>query len=183
MELVLTPILELLTTQGQVQYGQEAVSQLEHALQCATLAAATAHHPALIAAGLLHDLGHLIPHLGENIAASGISDRHEYLAMPLLQSLFPPEVTEPIRLHVAAKQYLCAVHPNYWASLSAASQRSLEWQGGIFSSSQAEQFIQQPYARDAVQLRLWDDRAKVPNLPTANLDHFVPVLIQLCVVR
>jgi predicted HD phosphohydrolase len=87
--------------------------------------------------------------------------------------MFNPAVTEPIRLHVVAKRYLCSVIPEYWDSLSAASKRSLKLQGGIFSPEQAEQFIQQPYAQDAVQLRIFDDKAKITNLPTPDLNHFV----------
>jgi phosphonate degradation associated HDIG domain protein len=182
MKRTLTAILNLLSTQGQVQYGREAVSQLEHALQSATLAAAS-HRPELVAASLLHDIGHLVDDLGQDITGYEIDDRHEYRALPLLKSLLPPAVTEPIRLHVDAKRYLCAVNPGYWANLSPASQHSLELQGGVFPLWEAEQFMQQPYARDAVQLRMWDDRAKVTNLPTPELDHFLPILIQLCIVR
>jgi predicted HD phosphohydrolase len=93
-----------------------------------------------------------------------------------LETLFSPAVTEPIRLHVEAKRYLCAVNPTYWDSLSTASKHSLEIQGGVFSPQAAAQFIQQPYAKEAVQLRVWDDRAKVPALQVPPLEHFVPTL-------
>jgi predicted HD phosphohydrolase len=126
---------------------------------------------------LLHDLGHLLHNLGEDVADRGLDDRHEYRAMPLLQTLFKPSVTEPIRLHVDAKRYLCAVDSTYWEALSPASKRSLELQGGIFSPEAAAAFIAQPYAADAVQLRIWDDRAKVANLSTPNLEHFTPILV------
>lgn len=161
---------------GAKPYGREAVTQLEHALQCATLAAAEQRTHELIAACLLHDFGHLVHNLGEDVAVRGVDDRHEYRAIPFLQNLFGPAVTEPIRLHVEAKRYLCAVDATYWASLSPASKRSLELQGGIFSAEDAAQFIRQPYAEDAVQLRIWDDRAKVPNLKTPTLDAFIPIL-------
>ena len=164
-------------TNGNAQYGREAVSQLEHALQCATLAETADRSPEFITACLLHDVGHLIHDLGEDAADRGMDDRHEYRAMPLLQTLFHPAVTEPIRLHVEAKRYLCAVDPIYWDTLSPASKRSLELQGGIFSPETAAAFIAQPYARDAVQLRIWDDRAKVPHLPTPTLDHFIPIVM------
>ncbi|MBD1996640.1 phosphohydrolase [Leptolyngbya sp. FACHB-541] len=177
MQSRLKPILEILITKGNSQYGREAVSQLEHALQCATLAENDDRTPDLIAACLLHDLGHLLHDLGENVADRGLDDRHEYRAMPLLQTLFKPSVTEPIRLHVDAKRYLCAVGSTYWESLSPASKRSLKLQGGIFSAEAAASFIAQPYAKDAVQLRIWDDRAKVANLSTPDLEHFTPILV------
>lgn len=170
-------ILDLLAVKGNAQYGREAVSQLEHALQCATLAEAHDRAPDLIAACLLHDLGHLLHTLGEDVADRGLDDRHEYRALPLLQPLFKPSVTEPIRLHVDAKRYLCAVDSTYWDTLSPASKRSLELQGGIFSPEAAALFIAQPYAEEAVQLRLWDDRSKVPDLLTPDLEHFTPILV------
>lgn len=170
-------ILQILTTKGHTQYGREAVSQLKHALQCAALAESDDRTPDLIAACLLHDLGHLLHDLGEDVADRGLDDRHEYRAMPLLQTLFKPSVTEPIRLHVDAKRYLCAVDPTYWDALSPASKHSLKLQGGIFSPEAAASFIAQPYAEDAVQLRIWDDRAKVASLSTPNLEHFTPILV------
>lgn len=176
MSYSLTDLFNLLSTKGCAQYGQEAVSQLEHALQCATLAETANQSDEMIAACLLHDFGHLVHNLGEDAALRGLDDRHEYRALPFLQDLFGPAVTEPIRLHVEAKRYLCAVDSAYWESLSPASRRSLELQGGIFSPEAAEAFIQQPHAKEAVQLRIWDDRAKIPNLQTHALSHFIPLL-------
>ncbi|MEM1281526.1 MAG: phosphonate degradation HD-domain oxygenase [Cyanobacteria bacterium P01_H01_bin.152] len=169
-------ILDLYRHRGQAQYGGEAVSQLEHALQCATFAEAEGASAELIAACLLHDLGHLVHHLGDNPALQGIDDRHEYRAAAVLAPLFPDSVTTPIRLHVAAKRYLCQVDSTYWESLSPASKLSLELQGGIFSASMANSFITQPNAQAAVKLRRWDDAAKVENLNTPNLEHFQPIL-------
>ena len=165
-------IINLFTEKGSQLYGAEAISQLEHALQCASLAEASGQTHELITACLLHDLGHLIHDLGDNPASQGIDDHHEHRAIPLLSQMFSPAVTEPIRLHVVAKRYLCSVIPEYWENLSAASKRSLELQGGIFSPEQAEQFIQQPYAEDAVQLRIFDDKAKITNLHPPDLNHF-----------
>lgn len=172
----LNSILQIYRDRGHGQYGGEAVSQLEHALQCATLAEAAGQSAELIAAALLHDVGHLVHHLGDDIAERGVDDRHEYRAIPILENLFPAAVTTPIRLHVAAKRYLCAVDEGYWAELSDASKLSLELQGGIFVKEAAAAFIQQPYAADAVALRRWDDLAKVSNLATPDLQHFTPLL-------
>jgi phosphonate degradation associated HDIG domain protein len=172
----LQTIVDLFDRKGSQMYGQEAVSQLEHALQCAALAEADGQNHEAIAAYLLHDIGHLIHDLGDDAAEQGIDDRHEYRAIPLLQKLFGSAVTEPIRLHVDAKRYLCIADPDYWATLSPASQRSLELQGGAFSSDEAVQFINQPYAKEAVQLRIWDDLAKITGQDTPNLSHFIPIL-------
>jgi phosphonate degradation associated HDIG domain protein len=178
MKPTLQTILDLFAQKGSQMYGLEAVSQLEHALQCATRAETAGQDNEAIAACLLHDVGHLIHDLGDDASKQGIDDRHEYRAIPLLQQLFDTAVTEPIRLHVAAKRYLCTVDSNYWATLSPASQISLELQGSALSSEEAAQFISQPYAQVAVQLRLWDDRAKIPGLDTPNLAHFIPILRQ-----
>ncbi|HAC64837.1 MAG TPA: phosphohydrolase [Cyanothece sp. UBA12306] len=168
----LTEIFEILESKGHQQYGGEAVTQLDHALQCAMLAEQAQATPELITACLFHDLGHLIHHLGENISEQGIDDRHEYRALGILSSLFSPGVTEPIRLHVEAKRYLCAVEADYYQNLSSESKKSLQLQGGAFSSKEAPKFLDQPYARDAIQLRRWDEQAKVPNLSTPTLSHY-----------
>ncbi len=172
----LNDIRDLFLQLGSQRYGSESVSQLDHALQCATLAEAEQSSPELIAACLLHDIGHLLHPLGEDATNHLIDDRHEYRAIPYLQRWFSSAVTSPICLHVKAKRYLCATDSTYWSSLSPASQRSLEQQGGIFSSSEAQRFIQLPFAPEAVQLRRWDDFAKVPGLTTPPLDHFIPYL-------
>ncbi|MEB3277489.1 MAG: phosphohydrolase [Lyngbya sp.] len=172
-------IIEILQTRGHLQYGQEAVSQLEHALQCATLAKSNHASPELITACLLHDFGHLIHQWGEDAATRGIDDRHEYCALPFLSLLFSSAVTEPIRLHVTAKRYLCATNTEYWQKLSPASQHSLNLQGGILSPEEATKFINHPYAKEAVKLRIWDDQAKQVNYPTSSLEDFIPAL-QAC---
>jgi len=177
MPTTLDAIFELFETQGSQLYGMEAVTQLEHALQCAQLSLADQAEETLVAAALLHDIGHLMHPLGDDVAARGIDDRHEYRALPVLKRLFGAAVAEPVRLHVAAKQYLCAVDDTYWSGLSAASQRSLTLQGGIFSPEAATRFIQQPFAAAAVKLRRWDDLAKVPGTPTPTLSEFRPLLM------
>ena len=174
-------ILEILSTKGHEQYGTEAVSQLEHALQCATLAEANNATPELITASLLHDFGHLVHNLGEDAATRGIDDRHEHRALGYLKTIFSNAVTEPIRMHVNAKRYLCAVNEDYWDSLSPASKTSLELQGGIFTEAEATEFINQPYGEDAVKLRMWDDLAKVKGLKTPGLEYFVPAIEKLII--
>ncbi|MDJ0594797.1 MAG: HD domain-containing protein [Pleurocapsa sp. MO_226.B13] len=177
----LDDLLEIVVSRGNEQYGMEAVSQLEHALQCAILAEQANATPELIIASLLHDFGHLVHNLGEDAAEKGIDDRHEYRALGYLNKIFSPAVTEPIRMHVNAKRYLCAVDDNYWDSLSPASKTSLELQGGIYSQIEAREFISQPYAKDAVKLRIWDDLAKVKDLDTPGLDYFVTRMEELTI--
>lgn len=172
MNPTLLRLIDRLRSRGHEQYDGEAVTQLAHALQCATHAQANHASPELVTAGLFHDLGHLID-AGEE--AIGEESRHEYRALDLLRSIFPAAVTEPVRLHVEAKRYLCAVNPRYWQTLSPASQHSLQQQGGIFSPIEAAAFITHPYGEAAVQLRQWDDRAKVVTAATPSLAVFVAI--------
>ena len=175
-------ILKILSFKGHSQYGQEPISQLEHALQCATLAELARASNELIVACLFHDFGHLVHNLGEDAAKKSINDHHEYRSIKYLKHLFGEAVTEPIRLHVEAKRYLCATRPNYFTTLSPASQQSLELQGGAFSSDAAAEFIQQPYAEDAVQLRIWDDQAKIVDMKTPDLKYFTQIIYPTMIV-
>ena len=163
----------LFVARGAEQYSGEPVTQLEHALQSAALAEADDASDALVTAALLHDLGHLLHDLGDTPTARGIDDVHQYRALPFLRGTFGPDVLDPIRLHVDAKRYLCATREGYFAALSDDSKRALGLQGGIFNEGQAEAFIAQPGAADAVRLRLWDDSAKTAGAPTPPLSHFL----------
>ena len=165
-------IVEILETSGAEQYGDEAVSQLQHALQCAHLAERSGAPDPLVAAALLHDFGHLIHKLGEDAARRGIDDRHEMLGRKYLARWFDEDVTAPVGLHVDAKRWLCATDPAYFDSLSPASVRSLELQGGPFSEAGAAAFIAQPYAQDALAVRRWDEQAKDPEAVTPGLDRY-----------
>ncbi len=175
----------LLTTRGQSQYGREAVNQLEHALQCAQLAEQAGETPETIVAALLHDLGHLLAAQREGLADHGQDkdDLHQYIALPFLRDLLPDAVLEPIRLHVDAKRYLCATESGYWEALSLASKHSLELQGGAYSGPEAQVFMAQPYAAEAVRLRRYDDLAKVPQKATPPLDHYLGILAAVSSVR
>lgn len=197
-------IIDIYRNEGARQYGREAVSQLEHALQCAHLAEQADGKPELIAACFLHDIGHMVGHLVqrdflgravEYFSAGGSheyqhtaveqtalleedrqNDLHEHRAQWYLHGLFGPAVLEPIRLHVEAKRYLCHADRGYWDILSAESRHSLEMQGGRHNSDQAAAFMASPHAFNAVQLRRWDDRAKTPCAPTPDLEHYASVL-------
>lgn len=171
--LSLDDIKTLFERRGDEMYAGEPVTQAEHALQTAALAEAAGADDELVTASLLHDLGHLLQDLGETPTLRGVDDVHQYAALPFLRGLFPERVLGGIRLHVDAKRYLCATRAPYHDSLSADSKRSLTLQGGVFSAAQAEAFIAQPGAPDAVKLRLWDDLAKTAGAETPPLAHFL----------
>jgi phosphonate degradation associated HDIG domain protein len=157
---------------GAERYSDE-VTQEAHALQAAALAEAAGADSALITAALLHDIGHLLHKLGENPARRGINARHESIGARRLALWFGPAVTEPIRHHVAAKRYLCALEPDYFAILSPGSVRSLALQGGPFSRDEAARFIARPHAEEAVRLRRWDEQAKVAGARVPPLEDFL----------
>ncbi|HUB16747.1 MAG TPA: HD domain-containing protein [Acetobacteraceae bacterium] len=167
-------IAALLEEKGSCRYGLAAVSQLQHALQSALLAEQSGADAALITAALLHDIGHMVHGLGEDPAAEGVDDRHEELGRAYLAALFGPEVTEPVRLHVAAKRYLCGTESDYFARLSPDSVRSLALQGGPMPPDQAAAFAARPHAEAAVRLRRFDEAAKLPGLDTPGVAHFLP---------
>ena len=178
MALSVDEIVHLLSTRGQAQYGREAVSQLDHALQCARLAEENNEPPDLIVAALLHDIGHLVgePDVDAAQANQQRDDLHQFIALPFVRGVFPDSVLEPIRLHVDAKRYLCATDAAYWEALSPASRRSLELQGGAYTGAETAAFISLPFADQAVRLRRYDDLAKVPRRITPELAHYRPML-------
>lgn len=169
-------ILTMFRRHGGEAYFGENVSQLEHALQAAALADAANAPPALICAALLHDIGHLVHDLPEDVADQGIDSRHEDIGNAWLSAHFGESVTAPVRLHVAAKRYLCATRPDYFAQLSPASIQSLQLQGGPMTPEEVTHFENEPRFSEAVELRLWDDQAKIPGWRVPDLDHYIPRL-------
>ena len=173
MPCTLDDIALLFARHGAVQYSGEPVTQLEHALQTAYFAEQAGADDDLVTAALLHDIGHLLRQQGDTPTLRGIDDQHQYFAIPFLRPAFGRRVLDPIKWHVDAKRYLCAIQPGYQDTLSDDSRRSLGLQGGVFSAEQAEGFIARAHAREAVKLRVWDDQAKVPDLCTPPLSHYL----------
>jgi phosphonate degradation associated HDIG domain protein len=169
-------VLELLATQGGESYFGEPVTVLEHCLEAAHFAREANSPPTLIAAALLHDIGHLLHQESEDVAEHGVDTRHEELADQLLSAHLPASVTEPIRLHVAAKRYLCFADAAYLEALSPSSVLSLGLQGGPMSPEEAAAFLAGPFAKEAIALRHWDDEAKIPALPVPEARTYLPLL-------
>ncbi|MFC7476344.1 phosphonate degradation HD-domain oxygenase [Dankookia sp. GCM10030260] len=170
----LAELAGIIEGRGHGRYGLAAINQRQHALQAAWLAEQEDAGPALVTAALLHDIGHMVHDLGQAPAAAGIDDRHEELGQAWLVRWFGPAVTEPVRLHVAAKRYLCAVEPDYFARLSPDSVLSLSLQGGPMSAAEVTAFEALPGSAAAVRLRRWDEAAKVRGLETPGFAHFAP---------
>ncbi len=155
----------ILQRRGGDSYLGEDVTMLEHMLQAATLAEAEDADDELIAAALLHDIGHYTGEFSEELALE-IDNHHDEGGAAVLAPFFPPRMVACVRNHVDAKRYLCAVDPEYLARLSPASIRTLELQGG-------------PNFTDSVRVRQWDDGAKVAGRATPDFRHFEPMLRRL----
>lgn len=173
---IVDTIVDLFATRGSDAYLGEPVSQQEHALQAAHMAEREGAADTLVVSALLHDIGHLLHGQSEHIADQGINGQHEEVGDAWLSKNVGPAVTEPLKLHVGAKRYLCAVEVEYSDGLSPASVKSLRLQGGPFSEEELRAFEQHPHYRDALRLRRWDDRAKIPGLTVPDLEHYRPVL-------
>ena len=178
MVLEIGEITRLYATRGSVPVRGAGLCQLHHALQCADLAERARSPAALVAAALLHDLGHLLASYSEELSDQ-VDDGHQYVPVPFLRGLLPDAVIEPIRLHVDAKRYLCAVDGGYWSSLSTTSRRRLAAQGGPFSAAEAAAFMRQPFAADALAVRRWDGLARDPAARPPGWSHFRPLLERL----
>jgi len=173
---IVDEVCELFATKGHEAYVGEPVSQLEHALQSAYHAERSGADDALVVAALLHDIGHLLHKLPEDAADHGIDTRHEVIGQAWLRRYCGDEVTEPIRLHVPAKRYLCATDHEYLGQLSPASLQSLGLQGGPFTADEVSEFQSNPHFARAVELRRWDDLAKVQDMEVPPLEHYRPKL-------
>jgi gamma-butyrobetaine dioxygenase len=163
-------LAELFTSEGAADYLGEPVTVAQHLLQAGALAERAGAPPALVAAALLHDAGHLRgadpladeQELSGRELMAGTDNDHGERGAAWLARWFPPAVTEPVRLHVAAKRYLCAAEPGYLGLLSPASVHTLSLQGGPMTAAEAAGFAARPYAAGAVAVRRWDDAAKDP---------------------
>jgi len=148
-------------------------------LQAAQLAEREGAGDALVAAALLHDVGHFTGIVSGRQLMQGVDNRHSHSGADWLAQWFGPDVTEPVRLHVAAKRYLCAVEPGYAGTLSLASVYTLGVQGGPMRGAELDEFAAGPYAQAACRLRRWDDAAKDPGAAASSFDHFSELLAGL----
>jgi [1-hydroxy-2-(trimethylamino)ethyl]phosphonate dioxygenase len=173
---ILDEILALYARKGGSAYFGEAVSVTEHGLQAAHFASEQGAAPALVVAALLHDVGHLVDDVPDDLAQWTRDAAHERVGARWLAARFPAEVSEPVRLHVPAKRYLLATDPAYLAKLSPASVVTLKLQGGPMSAQETAQFEAEPFHRQAILVRRCDDRGKVAGLETPGLAAYGPMI-------
>ena len=176
-------ILALFSEQGSGDYVGEAVSQVQHAEQCAAHAAAAGAAEATVAGALLHDVGHMLglrsPAEHERMDDCGTM-YHESLGAAWLAALgLPAQTTEVVRRHVDAKRYLCWKNPAYAAKLSPASRTTLGFQGGPMADEEAARFEADPLGKTILLMRTWDEAAKDPSAAVPALEHYTPMLLSL----
>ncbi|HXZ65671.1 MAG TPA: HD domain-containing protein [Streptosporangiaceae bacterium] len=172
-------IARLFASEGAADYLGEPVSQAAHMLQAGALAEQAGAAPELVAAALLHDVGHFTGTRTGHDLMRGTDNQHGEQGAAWLAQWFGPLVTEPVRLHVAAKRYLCAVEPGYLSRLSPASVYTLGVQGGPMRADELTEFEASPHASAACQVRRWDDQAKDPAAIPPPFEHFAPLLATL----
>jgi len=165
---IVDEVIQILESRGGEAYLGEPLSQLDHALQTACLARKSGAGDSLVIAALLHDIGHLLTPKSTP-GAHQFDRRHERIGAAWLDRWLRFDVTEPIRLHVTAKRYLCRVDRKYVRELSAASIRSLELQGGPLTQAEVVDFENNPFYNAALQLRRWDDQAKIPHIEVGTI--------------
>ncbi|MTI09959.1 HD domain-containing protein [Curvivirga aplysinae] len=174
-------LIDMFNSRGQDEYLGEAITQSEHMLQCAVVADQFEAKESVILASLLHDVGHFMHDYDFDCADHGIDSRHEDVADDFLKKFYPPEVTEPVRMHVDAKRYLCAVEPDYFGKLSEASVHSLKLQGGPMSAEEVKKFEESPHLKDALDLRRFEEAGKVDGVATPKIEEYRDLMLKFLI--
>lgn len=177
-EQVLDELVAIYEGRATGRYGLSHINQRAHALQSGQHARTQGLASHIVVAALLHDIGHMLHTLGSHPAAAGIDDRHEDVGADWLSNFFEPAVCEPVRLHVAAKRYLCTVEPEYFGRLTRDSVESLELQGGQMSPEEVIAFKRHASWKDAVLVRRIDELAKDPHAVTPDFIDFAEEIMQ-----
>ena len=170
-ETIVPFLADIFERRGAEEYLGEPVSMAEHMLQSAWFAEQAGAGDELVAAALLHDVGHFTSEFGAYSPQDAEDKHHDDAGAQVLAPFFPRVVSECVRLHVAAKRYLCAADPGYFAKLSEASVHTLALQGGPMNEHEAAEFRSNPFHTEAVRVRLWDEAGKVAGMKTSNLSR------------
>ena len=167
---------DIFERRGADSYLGEAVTMSQHMLQGALLAEEAGADDALIAAALLHDIGHYTNEFPDDALARNIDNVHEEAGAAVIAPYFPDVVTDCVRYHVAAKRYLCATRPDYFKRLSEASVHSLNLQGGPMTEEEVREFEKNPNLKKIIQVRYLDEAGKQPDMETPDFWHFAPMV-------
>ncbi|KAI8085107.1 uncharacterized protein BX664DRAFT_387742 [Halteromyces radiatus] len=196
---IVDSIFKVLVDGSKKDYIGEHISQLEHSLQAASQALNAGADEETILAALLHDIGQFATSAdqkqmlcdasalneldpgavkGNKQVSVGVTG-HERIGAEYLRQLgFSEKVTALVESHVPVKRYLTAKYPEYYASLSGASKLSLKYQGGPYTTEQVEAFEKDPLYHIKVQVRQWDDAAKVVGLKVPDLEYYRPMAVK-----
>lgn len=178
-EIVVTEVMGLLEDTGSEAYFGEAVTKLQHAVQCAWHAGQAGADEELILASLLHDIGHLFDAEGTiRDQRVGVVNHDAMGAQWLLARGFSERLARLVGGHVDAKRYLTAANPGYLERLSPASMETLRLQGGPMSPADQEAFAAEPALRDILRLRTWDELAKDPNWEGPGLETYRDMMLR-----
>lgn len=175
-ETIVEFIAGIFERRGAEDYLGEAVTMAEHMLQGAALAESEGAPEELVAAALLHDIGHFTSEFGTMSLGDTRDNYHEEAGAAVLAPFFPPVIAECVKLHVPAKRYLCATDKGYYGRLSEASKHTLSLQGGPMGADEVATFESNPFYREAVRVRIWDDEGKKPGMKTPDFQYYVPLL-------
>lgn len=175
-ENIVTFIAGIFERRGAEDYLGEAVTMAEHMLQGAALAEREGASEDLVAAALLHDIGHFTSEFGTMSLGDTRDNYHEESGAEVLAPFFPAVIVACVRLHVPAKRYLCATDKGYFNRLSEASKHTLSLQGGPMSADEVAAFEENPFYREAVRVRIWDDEGKKPSVKTPAFKDYMPLL-------
>lgn len=178
-ETIVAFIGDIFERRGAESYLGEKVSMSQHMLQAAQLAEEAGASETVVVAALLHDIGHYTNEFPDNALAQGTDNLHEEAGARVLAPFFPALVTDCIRHHVAAKRYLCATDPDYFAQLSEASVHTLGLQGGPMRQSEVRAFATEPNLDAILQVRVWDDQGKDPEVTTPDFNHYAPMIARV----
>jgi phosphonate degradation associated HDIG domain protein len=169
-------IRDIFDRRGSDSYLGETITMSQHMLQAALNAEQAGESSDVITAALLHDIGHFTSEFPDDFVELGIDNFHQHAGAAILERFFNAAVTEPVRWHVDAKRYLCAVEPEYFASLSDASVKTLKFQGGPFDEDQLREFEKRPHYKTALRVRRYDDKGKVPGKTTPDFDYYLSMV-------
>ena len=173
-------IIQLYHQHGGHEYAGEKVTQLEHMVQAARLAEQQGYDEEVILAAFLHDIGHIcVAAQTDNVMDGwGIKDHEEAGADFLQEKGFSKRLASLVASHVAAKRYLTWKHAGYYEQLSEASKKTLEYQGGPMTEEEALGFEQHPLFNFIIQMRRWDDEAKVEHMELGDLEKYRFMIIR-----
>ncbi|MDR9874593.1 HD domain-containing protein [Pseudomonas allii] len=168
-EQTIAEVFGLYEQHGTADYIGEPVSQIEHMSQAAQLAMAEGFDDEVVLAAFFHDIGHLCGEGSDNMGGYGVVSHERLGADYLRRAGFSERMAKLVEYHVQAKRYLTFSQPGYYARLSEASRRTLEYQGGVMTQEEALAFEQDPLCEISLRMRHWDEQAKEVHVPVLNL--------------